>query len=226
MPLGNRVFRQIERPAADVVAALGHYHSADLADAMNKHGAISTDIRPLYAPMRKLVGVAITASLPTGSFSMGRIAMDLLQQGDVLVMNAFADPAHAMFGGHLAHAVSVRGAAGVIVDGAVRDVSELQDLDLPVYARSTAVVVGGHDGPGEINVPVACGGSVVNPGDILVGDADGLVAIPREHATEVLEAVQGLKERHAASDPTFASGQIPGLADMVQRSMASGCDYL
>ena len=136
MPLGYRIFTSIDRPDPELVAALGEHFSADLADSMRKAGAVSTDIKPLYALMPRFAGPAVTASLPTASFSMGKMAMDQCQAGDVLILNAHGDVQHAMFGGHIAHALKVRGLAGVIVDGAVRDVSELQAEQLPVFARN------------------------------------------------------------------------------------------
>lgn len=225
MALGYRVFRQIERPPVAVVERLGSHFSADLADAMRKAGAMSTAIRPLYAPMPRVAGPAVTASLPTGSFSMAKLAMECCEPGDVLVLNAYGDVSHALLGGHIAHALTVRGLSGIVVDGAVRDVSELQREGLPVFARGTAVIVGGHDGPGEINVPVACGGVVVHPGDIVVADADGVVVVPRVEADAVLGAVEALRARLAASDPVFARGEIPGMREVEARMRAAGCVF-
>ena len=226
MPLGYRIFTSIDRPDPELVAALGEHFSADLADSMRKAGAVSTDIKPLYAPMPRFAGPAVTASLPTASFSMGKMAMDQCQAGDVLILNAHGDVQHAMFGGHIAHALKVRGLAGVIVDGAVRDVSELQAEQLTVFARGTTVIVGGHDGPGEINVPVALGGVVVKPGDIVVADSDGIVVVPIEFAEDVLKAVRELKERHNASHDQLAQGVIPGNSAILDRIARDGCELI
>lgn len=226
MPLGFRVIEQIQRPDPDIVRQLGQHFSADLADAMKKAGAMSTDIRALYRPMPRMVGTAVTASLPTSSFSMAKLAMEQCQSGDVLVMNAYGDVGHALFGGHIAHALTVRQLAGVVVDGAVRDVSELQHEGLPVFARGTAVIVGGHDGVGEINVPVACGGVVVNPGDIIVGDEDGIVVIPQREAIAVLREVVELKSRHATADTSYGKGIIPEMDQIAERARLDGCEFI
>ncbi len=225
MPLGFQVYRDFPRPDKEIVTALGEYFSADLADAMNKAGAVSRDIKPVYRPMRRFCGTAVTASLPTGSFSMTKIAMLQCQEGDVLVLNAYGDVKHALLGGHVAHSLTVRGIAGIVADGAIRDSSELQEDDLPVCARGTAVVVGGHDGPGEINVPIACGGVVVNPGDIVVADEDGIVVVPQEHAEYVLNEVAALKKRHEANDPAYDRGELPGMDAIEERIRASGCEF-
>lgn len=225
MPLGFQVFSEIERPDRKDVEAIGSHFSADLADAMQKAGAMSRAIRPVYRPMPRFFGPAVTASLPTGSFSMAKLAMLQCQPGDVLVLNAYEDISHAMLGGHIGHALKQRGLAGVIVDGAVRDSSEFQEEGLPVCARGTAVVVGGHDGPGEINVPIACGGVVVNPGDIVVADEDGIVVVPRRLAAEVHQATNALHESHLASGPVFDRGEIPGMDEVEKRIRSAGCEF-
>jgi 4-hydroxy-4-methyl-2-oxoglutarate aldolase len=226
MPLGFQVFEEISRPERAEVEAIGSHFSADLADAMQKAGAMSRAIQPVYRPMPKFFGPAVTASLPTGSFSMAKLAMLQCQPGDVLVLNAYEDVSHALLGGHIGRALKVRGIAGVIVDGAIRDSSELKGAELPVCARGTAVVVGGHDGPGEINVPIACGGVVVNPGDIVVADEDGVVVIPRDCAHQVHEATESLHQRHLASGSAYDRGEIPGMDDVEKRIRAAGCEFL
>jgi 4-hydroxy-4-methyl-2-oxoglutarate aldolase len=226
VPVGHRVIRSISRPEAEFVEHLGACFSADLADAMKKSGAVSREIKPLYHPMPRIAGPAVTASLPTSAFSMAKIAMDQCQAGDVLVLNAYGDINHALLGGHIGHALKVRGLAGVIVDGAVRDVTDLQQEGLPIFARGTAVIVGGHEGPGEVNVPIACGGVVVNPGDIIVADEDGIVVVPRDEAEHVLEAVRALKQNHDAADVVYGRGMFPGIDKLEAKSRAAGCDFL
>jgi 4-hydroxy-4-methyl-2-oxoglutarate aldolase len=226
MPIGFRVFENIYRPEREQVENVGQYFSADLADAMQKAGWMSRAIRPVYSPMPKFFGTAVTASLPTGSFSMAKLAMLKCQPGDVLVLNAYEDVTHALVGGHIANALKVRGMAGMVVDGAVRDSSELQQVGLPVCARGTAVVVGGHDGPGEINVPIACGGVVVNPGDVVVSDDDGIVVVPRDHLREVGEATKALVAKLESNGPSYDRGEIPGMDEVEQRIRASGCEFI
>jgi regulator of RNase E activity RraA len=193
---------------------------------MKKSGAMSREIRPLYHPMPRISGPAVTASLPTSSFSMAKIAMDQCQPGDVLVLTAYGDINHALLGGHIGHALKVRGLAGVIVDGAVRDVSDLQHEGLPIFARGTAVIVGGHEGPGEVNVPIACGGVVVNPGDIIVADGDGIVVVPGDEAEHVLAAVRALKQNHDAADVVYGRGMLPGIEELEAKNRAAGCEFL
>jgi 4-hydroxy-4-methyl-2-oxoglutarate aldolase len=226
MPLGYRVIQDIQRPDPDIVAAIGEHFSADLADSMRKYGAMSRAIQPVYRPMPKFFGPAVTAWLPTGSFSMAKIAMMQCQPGDVLVLNAYEDVSHALVGGHIGRALKVRGMAGMVVDGAIRDSSELKDVGLPVCARGTSVIIGGHDGPGEINVPVACGGVVVNPGDIVVADEDGIVVVPKDHAADVVTWVRAIHKGLAGADPAYARGEVPGMDAVEKRMRDAGCEFI
>lgn len=226
MAIGYKVVQEIKRPSPELVKALGAHFSADLADSMQKRGAMSRAIKPVYRPMPRIAGTAVTASLPTASFSMGKIAMMQCQPGDVLVLNCYEDVQHAMIGAHIGHAIKVRGVVGMIVDGAVRDSEDLKEVGLPMFARGTSVIVGGHDGPGEVNVPIACGGVVINPGDIIVADEDGIVVIPQEDAEEVLQRVEKLHAAHEASGPVFDRGEIPGMADVEARMRAAGCEFI
>lgn len=225
MPIGFRVFEEISRPDRANVEAISSHFSADIADAMQKAGWMSRAIRPVYEPMPKFFGPAVTASLPTASFSMAKLAMLKCQPGDVLVINAYEDVTHALLGGHIANALVARGLAGVIIDGAARDSSELKEAGLPVCARGTAVVVGGHDGPGEINVPIACGGTVVNPGDVIVSDSDGIVVVPRDYAQEVIAATDALVAKLDGNGPAYSRGEIPGMDEVESRIRASGCEF-
>lgn len=226
MALGYRIYEGHQRPDQALVNAIGQHYSCDLADSMQKAGAMSRAIGPIYSPMPKFFGAAVTASLPTASFSMAKMAMLQCQPGEVLVLNAYEDTGHALLGGHIGRGLKKRGMAGLVVDGAVRDASELQAEELPVCARGTAVIVGGHDGPGEINVPVACGGVVVNPGDIVVSDDGGIVVIPRDEAEYVLDAVEKLHQRHEQSQPAFDRGELPGMDAVEERMRNAGCEFI
>jgi len=224
--LGYRVYREIPRPDPSIVQQFAECFSADLADAMKKAGAMRREIAPLYTPMPRFAGPAVTASLPTGSFSMAKLAMEQCQPGDVLVLNAYGDVSHALLGGHIGHALKVRGIAGIIVDGAVRDVSDLQAEGLPIFARGTAMIVGGHDGPGEVNVPIACGNVVVNPGDIVVADQDGIAVVPSTEAEWVLQSIKALKQAHARGDAAYDRGEIPGMQEVETTIRNAGCEFI
>ena len=128
--------------------------------------------------------------------------------GDVIVVNTCGNVTSAVFGELMGNSAVAVGLGGLIVDGAVRDVAALAELRLPVFSRSVCAGGCDKDGPGEINVPIACGNTVVMPGDIVVGDADGVAIVPREEAEEVLKLVQGLKERETKRIAEIRSGKV------------------
>src|SRR5512142_794603 len=122
-------------------------------------------VHPMYLPMKRIGAPAVTISVPTGAFNIIKARMQQTRAGDVLVVNGRASLNGALFGSNVCRGLLHRGVAGLIVDGAVRDVSEIQTDGLPVFARGASAGMGPIDGPGEVNVPIACGGVVVNPGD-------------------------------------------------------------
>src|SRR6266540_4203089 len=177
MSVGFRVYRRSARPDAALIQRFLTVHSADLSDAMNRAGTMDRGIEPIFSPMRRIVGPAVTVSAPTGAFKIVKIGMEQARRGDVLVVNARGVTNGALIGGNVARGLLHRGLAGFISDGAVRDPSEIRELGFATFARGVTTVMGPIDGPGEVNVPIACGGVVVNPGDIIVADEDGVVAV-------------------------------------------------
>lgn len=209
MTLGYRVFTEVARPSAELVARLAEFDTPDLADAMQKSGVVDGGIRPIYLPMSRFAGPALTVSLPTGSYLVKKVALDLTRAGDVLVLAARGLMHHALLGGSLGMCLKRRGVAGAVVDGAVRDFRQHQEVGFPLFARGLALNSGPEPGgPGEINVPVAFGGCVVFPGDIIVADEEGIVVVPPAHAQEILSRVARLKESHVRSRPILERGEI------------------
>jgi regulator of RNase E activity RraA len=135
-------------------------------------------------------------------------AMEIAQPGDVVVVSTNGNTTNAVFGELMGHSAVASKLGGLVVDGAVRDVEELIALRFPVFSRSVSAGGCDKDGPGEINVPIACGNTVVTPGDIVVGDSQGVVVIPQQDAADVLQLVTALKDREAKRIEEIASGQI------------------
>jgi RraA family protein len=176
----------------------------------------------MYQPMVPFAGPAVTVSVPTNSFFVSKLAMDLTQPGDVLVMTARGNTAHALLGGNICKGLKQRGLAGVVVDGAVRDAEQMQAVGLPVHARALATGFNfGPKGQGEVNVPIAFGQCVVFPGDIIVADEQGIVVIPPAHAEEILERVAGLLESHARIQPVLERGEVTNIA-AIRKELKSG----
>ena len=155
-----------------------------------------------------LCGVAVTVNARPGDNLMVHKALEVAQPGDVVVVSTNGNTTSAVFGEIMATTAVEAKLGGIVVDGAIRDVDGLENLGLPAYSRS--VTPGGcdKDGPGEINVPIACGNTVVMPGDIVVGDEDGVAVVPREDAAEVLKLVQGLEEREKKRIAAIKAGEL------------------
>jgi regulator of RNase E activity RraA len=210
-PLGLRVYRRIRRPDAAAMRRLENAGAGDLCDAMRGMGAMDPGIAAVYQPMGRIFGPAITVDLAPGDGMMLRAAIEVAQPGDVIVANVHGVTARAILGGatgmHMVH----RGVKGLVVDGAVRDVQEFKALGLPVMARAVTPRSGtSASGYGEVNVPVACGGVVVNPGDLVVGDEEGIVVIPRRWVGAVAK-IAGNTD-HSVYDPEGIRKRLAELA--------------
>jgi 4-hydroxy-4-methyl-2-oxoglutarate aldolase len=193
--VGFRVYTEARRPAPEVVDGFRAAATPNIGDAMHGITVVDSGIRPVWDGPRFL-GPATTVVLSPGDGLMARKAIDLAQPGDVLVMNSFGATERAVLGGSVAIAAARRGIVGVVIDGAVRDVGEIAEVGLPVMARSVTPRSGSTPhGWGEVNVPVAIGGVVVGAGDIVVGDREGIVVVPAEHAAQVLATYQKVAEK-------------------------------
>jgi regulator of RNase E activity RraA len=204
--LGFRIFTGLPRPDADLVARFQGLASSNLADVMGRFHFMDPGIQ-----MRTglpVCGVCLTVIARPADNLMIHKALELARPGDVIVVNTCGNVTSAVFGELMGNAAVAVGLGGLIVDGAVRDVAALAELRLPVFSRSVCAGGCDKDGPGEINVPIACGNTVVMPGDIVVGDADGVAIVPCEEAEEVLKLVQGLKERETKRIAEIRSGKV------------------
>lgn len=183
--LGCRVFTVVNRSQRELVEAFADIPVANIADEMNRFFCVNAKIKPYNN--NALLGCAFTVKTRPGDNLMLHKALEMAQAGDVIVVDAQGDLNNAITGEIMMLQATVNGLAGVVIDGAIRDAEAISELSMPVYAAGVQPKGPYKDGPGEINVPICCGGVVVNPGDIMVGDSDGLVVIPQEFAAEVLE---------------------------------------
>lgn len=226
MALGYRVFTEIERPPAALVETFAGFAAPDLADSMQRAGVVSSRIQPVYRPIPRIAGPAVTVSAPEGAFNMRKIAMEMTQPGDVLVVAGRGNVHYAMLGGNIAKGLKHRGLAGAIIDGAIRDAGDMQAVGFPVYACGYATNAAPKAGPGEVNVPVAVGDCVIFPGDIIVADEDGIVAVPPAHAEEILDRVEKLKESHAKIQPVLERGEVTNIDAIRQELEDTGCEFV
>ena len=183
------IVKDIARVAPDVVQKASKFQAAILADVAGRRGTMNGRIAPV-APEMKLAGPAYTIEVRGGDNLMIHTAITLASPGDILVIDGKADRTCALMGAIMMNACKALKLGGVVMDGAVRDTLELRELGFPVFA------VGANPNgptkfiPGRINHPISCGGIAVNPGDLIVGDADGVVVIERDKAASLLDAAQ------------------------------------
>lgn len=203
--VGFRVYRKVRRPSQDILARLADAPVTAIADAMHGFGVVNAEIRPVYSPMARIFGPAVTVDVTPGDGLMVRAALSILHPGDVLVVNGHGCRERALLGGNVGADLARRGAAGLVVDGAVRDIEEFRSLGLPVMALGSVPRSGTTSaGWGEVNVPIACGSVVVSPGDVVSGSEEGLLVAPTRWAGTIIAA---LDRQIAQSGPTKPVGQ-------------------
>lgn len=190
----------------ELVRSLAALPAATLYEAMGKIGAIHHRIRPV-CPGSRLAGVAYTVRILPAETSAVLRAVEEAPAGSVLVIDTGGDGEASVWGGTSSLAASVRGLAGCVTNGLVRDVDEIVEIGLPVYSPGATVTGTLKNHPGWVGVPVCVGGQVVRPGDYIVGDSDGVVVVARELAQDALSA--GLKQRakEEARDARIKAGE-------------------
>ena len=206
---GRRIYTKINRPDRELVEKFRGIPSSNIGDMMNRMYNMYGDLRCYTKGNISMVGTAITVHVPEGDNAMLHRAMDLAEPGDVIVLNGGGCISRALCGEIMFNYAHSKGIAGFVLDGSIRDADALQELPFPVYAKSVTPQGPWKCGCGEINVPIACCGQVVFPGDIIVGDPDGVVVIRPEFAEEALEAVAGKYAGELKTLATYAAGQIP-----------------
>lgn len=184
-----------ERAPKALLDRLAKHEPAKIVDSMGGHGAMHYEIKPLENSM-KFVGTALTVLTKPGDALYVQKAIDLTQPGDVIVIAASGLKDICVIGERLGYFFRRKGAVGIVVDGAVRDTDGMIADAPPTFARNSCLRILGSTGPGAINVPVTCAGQAVSPGDILVGDRDGVVVVPLADA----ERVADLADAHLAGE--------------------------
>lgn len=196
MSVGKRIFLQREMPDPEIMAQFKEIPASNTADVMGRSCAMNPRIRLVSSPKAQMmVGPAYTVKCRAGDNLTLHAALNYCQEGDVLVVSNEEDNTRALMGEvMMAYLRYTKKIAGIILDGPIRDIDEIGKWDFPVYATGTTPGGPYKEGPGEINVPVACGGITVYPGDIILADPDGIIAIPRRDAAVILEDAKKFKE--------------------------------
>jgi regulator of RNase E activity RraA len=206
---GFRIQYEISRPDPEVVSGFGEFETPAASDLMNRLYTMRSEIHNLTDPGLHLVGPACTVKVFPGDNLMVHKSLDVAQPGDVIVVDAGSSPMNAVLGDLVSTKARHRGVAGVIVDGLIRDLPAIRALgDFPVFARGVTPIGPLHRGPGEINHPICCGGIVVNPGDIVMGDLNGIVVVPRRIAAELLASLRAKAQAEAGYTEAVARGDF------------------
>lgn len=201
------VHTSVTRAEPDAMAALTYYGVATIHEAMGRVGLMRPYIRPVY-PKAQLSGTAITVLLQPGDNWMLHVAAEQVQEGDVVVAACTTESEDGFFGELLATSFRARGARGLIIDGGVRDVADLQKMDFPVFSRAVNAKGTVKATLGSVNVPVVCANALVRPGDVVVADADGVVVVPRERAAEVARASARREANEEDKRQRFRAGEL------------------
>lgn len=226
MPVGFRVFLKRELPEPEIVEAFKSLPPANVADCMGRLCALSSQIRLLSSPKNPIMsGVALTVKARPGDNLMIHKALNLAGPGDVIVVSNEGDRSQSLVGEIIVTYAQYKGLAGLVFDGPIRDIDAISEMGIPVYGTGTTPGGPYKEGPGEVNVPIACGGIQIEPGDIILGDADGVIVIPRRDAKAIFE----IANKFSATDAAKVVAASNGTADRswVDKTLAAkNCEII
>jgi 4-hydroxy-4-methyl-2-oxoglutarate aldolase len=203
----HKIVRRIPRPDSQAVKLLGELGVATVHEAQGRTGLMLPYMRPIY-PAARVAAPAITVSCHPGDNLMIHAAIEFCHPGDVLVVVTHSESTDGMFGELLGTSCQKHGVVGLIIDAGVRDTTELTDMKFPVWAKAISAQGTVKASPGSVNVPVVCAGAIVNPGDVIVGDADGVVVVPRATAADVAKAGDQRRAKEEKVRERLAKGEL------------------
>ncbi|WP_265455137.1 RraA family protein [Enterococcus sp. HY326] len=210
MSVGNRIYLKRKLPEKNLVARFEKLPAANVADCMSRSFTFSPELKLMSSPVKKMCGVALTVKTHAGDNLMVSQALEMAQEGDVVVIANEGHRQRAMLGEIIyRYLADFKKVAGIVIDGPIRDIDVIADEKCPIYATGTTPAGPYKSGPGEINTPISLGHVVVMPGDIVLGDQDGLLVIPQGDAQNLIEKA----EENAASDAAKVAAAKAGKID-------------
>jgi regulator of RNase E activity RraA len=222
--IGFRVFKKIHRPDPKLIEGYKNIPVAVIGDVMGRIYCLNARLKPLNkAP---LLGPALTVKARVGDNMMFHHALDLAQPGDIIVVDGQGDLVNALAGENMMNWCLRRRIGGVVVDGAMRDIDAISRMPIPVFCSGVQPNGPYKNGPGEVNVPIVCGGVSISPGDVMVGDSDGVIAIASQDASEILKKARAKSEQEARTGKAISDGTWDRSSYSEKTLEAAGCQFI
>ena len=214
------IVRTIARASREDIARLGAAGVATVHEAQGQRGLLRPYMRPVF-PAARVAGSAVTVLCAPGDNLMIHAALAVVQPADVLVVATASESTDGMFGELLAESCIAHGVAGLVIDAGVRDTTEITSLGFPVWSKAVSAQGTSKTNPGSVNGPIVCAGAAVSPGDVIVGDADGVVVVPRDSVAAVIAAADERLAKEERTRARLKAGElgldIYGLRDVLAR---------